>query len=73
MSPGDEVAIVNHTYTYRGPMPESIWAKLVTWKNPVTPRQGEAIDMTTEAFHIGRESSAAGDAHPLPQDEAPGL
>jgi hypothetical protein len=53
-------------YVCRDDVPEQFWAQLITWRQPVGARQGEAIDRTGREFGMGREQSAAGEAHPIP-------
>jgi hypothetical protein len=63
---GDEDRPLDRGYVRRADVPEQIWAQLVTWKQLVSEDQAEAIDETVGAFGMGREQSAAGEAHPLP-------
>ncbi|MBI3968872.1 MAG: hypothetical protein HY329_24810 [Chloroflexi bacterium] len=63
---GDEAPISDHTYACRDEVTENAWAQLVTWRQPISADQGEAIQRRTQEVGVGRERSAAGDARPLP-------
>ena len=65
---GDEGVPTDWTYVRRADVPEQVWSQLVTWKQLVSEEQAEAIDETVEALGIGREQSAAGEAHPVPPE-----
>lgn len=65
---GDEGPPTDRTYVRHADVPEQVWAQLVTWKQLVSEAQGEAIDETAHTLGIGREQSAAGEAHPLPPE-----
>jgi hypothetical protein len=65
---GDEHRPTDHAYVRHADVPEQAWAQLITWKQLVSDKQGEAIDETVAALGIGREQSAAGEAHPLPPE-----
>src|SRR5437870_1571080 len=40
---GDERPPTDHTYTCRTDVPEEVWAKLATWRQPVSPNQIQAL------------------------------
>jgi hypothetical protein len=63
---GDEGAPTTDAFVCRDDVPEQYWAMLITWRQPVSARQGEAIEMTVDDLGVGREQSAAGPARPLP-------
>ena len=63
---GDEGVPNNGVFVCRDDVPEQFWAELITWRQPVSARQAEAIDMISRDFGIGREQSAAGEARPIP-------
>ncbi|GEM_PF-4633522 len=63
---GDEGPITDHTYVCRDDATERAWAELVTWRQPVSRAQGEAIEMNLRELGAGRERSAAGEGRPLP-------
>ena len=65
---GDEHRPLDRSYVREVDVPEQIWAQLVTWKQLVSEEQGQALDETVGALGIGREQSAAGEAHPLPPE-----
>ena len=65
---GAEARPLDRGYVRRGDIPEQVWAQLITWKQPVSGAQAEAIDETVHELGIGREQSAAGEAHPLPPE-----
>jgi hypothetical protein len=56
---GDERPPTDHTYTRRDEVPEGVWAKLATWRQAVTPNQGEALEAHVQEFDVGPERSAA--------------
>ena len=64
---GTEGWITDHTYVSREDVPERIWAQLVTWKQPISEDQGEAIQETVDDFGTREEISAAGDARTGPR------
>ena len=39
-------------YVCRDNVPEQVWAQLVTWRQPVSARQVEAIEMTVDALEV---------------------
>lgn len=63
---GDEAPPTDWTYVCRDDVPEQVWARLVTWRQPVSADQAEAIEATVETLGVGRDQSAAGEARPLP-------
>ena len=63
---GDEGPITDHTYVARREVAEPAWRQLVTWEQPVSPDQAEAIEALAEQFDPGPPQSAAGDARPRP-------
>ena len=63
---GREARPLDRGYVRRGDVPEQVWAQLITWKQPVSENQAEAIEEIVEELGVGREQSAAGEAHPLP-------
>lgn len=65
---GDEGPPTNHTYIYRSQATEPAWAQLVTWRQPISEDQGEAIERLARDLGPGREQSAAGDARPRPPE-----
>lgn len=66
---GDERPIGDHTYTRHLDMPEQVWAQLITWRQSISTDQAEAIELSVQDIGIGREQSAAGEAHPLPPQD----
>jgi hypothetical protein len=65
---GDEERPTHGAYVRHADVPEQVWAQLITWKQLVSSDQAEAIEDTVESLGIGREQSAAGEAHPLPPE-----
>ena len=65
---GDEGFATDRSYVCRADAGERAWAQLITWRQPVSASQGEAIDATVRELGYGREQSAAGEARPLPID-----
>ncbi|HLH25168.1 MAG TPA: hypothetical protein VK066_21820 [Chloroflexota bacterium] len=65
---GDEHRPTDHTYVCRRETPERAWAQLVTWRQPVSADEGQALAWEVQNLGIGRERSAAGDARPLPPE-----
>lgn len=63
---GDERPPTDHTYACRAEVPERVWARLATWDQLVSVSQAQALDAQVKNLGIGREQSAAGEAHPLP-------
>jgi hypothetical protein len=63
---GDEGPPTSGVFVRRDDVPEQFWAQLITWRQPVSASQAEAIDMTSRELGIGREQSAAGEARPIP-------
>jgi|SRR5947209_7391785 len=63
---GDQGPPTNGVFVCRADVPEQYWAQLITWRQPVGVRQGEAIEMNTRELGIGLEQSASGDARPIP-------
>lgn len=63
---GDEGSPANYTYVVRSEVPEEVWAKLITWGQPMDAAQGEAISDTVAALGTPPERSAAGDFRPPP-------
>jgi hypothetical protein len=61
---GDEGRPTDYTYTCMSDVPEEIWALLITWRQPVSERQGDVIASVQEHLHIPQEGSAAGDFKP---------
>ncbi len=57
----------DHTYVARSQVPEGIWAKLETWRQPISKHQSEAIAASADELNIDRERSAAGEARPIPR------
>ena len=53
VSTGEEGVPTNHTYVCRDDVPEEIWAQLITWRQPIGARQGEAIEMTARDLGTG--------------------
>jgi hypothetical protein len=51
---GDEGPPTNFTYVCRDDVPEQVWAQLVTWKQPPSEAQAQAIDMTVADLGVGR-------------------
>ena len=49
-----------YTYVSRGQAGEEAWAQLVTWRQPVSESQGEAIQRLADEFGTGPAQSAAG-------------
>jgi hypothetical protein len=47
---GREHRIADHTYVSRDDVLEDAWAQLITWKQPVSADQAEAIEIETEQF-----------------------
>jgi len=41
---GDEGVPTNWTYVCRDDVPENVWAELITWRQPISGRQAEAIE-----------------------------
>jgi hypothetical protein len=41
---GEEGRPTNWTYVCRDEVPEQVWAQLITWRQPVSARQGDAIE-----------------------------
>jgi hypothetical protein len=64
---GSEGWITDHTYVCRDDVPEELWARLVTWAQPISEAQGQAIDMNVEDFGSRVEVSAAGEADTRPR------
>jgi len=65
---GEESAPSDQTYTCRDDVPEQIWARLVTWRQPISASQAGAIQATAHDLGIGRERSTTWDARPLPPE-----
>jgi hypothetical protein len=65
---GDEGPPTGAPFVDRNQVPEQYWAELITWRQPVSAEQAEAIEMNVQEFGIGREQSAAGEARPLPPE-----
>src|ERR671932_206015 len=63
---GDEGPPTNHTYVCRDDVPEQVWSLLITWQQPVSRAQGEAIESIARDLGMGVEQSAAGEARPAP-------
>ncbi len=61
---GAEGIPTGYTYTCMSDVPEEIWAQLITWRQPVSVDQGDAIASIEEHLHIPQERSAAGDFRP---------
>lgn len=45
---GDEGFIADHTYVCRDEVMEDVWAQLITWRQPVSRDQMDAIEASTE-------------------------
>lgn len=65
---GDEHPPTDWTYVCRTEATERAWAQLVTWRQPVSVDEGDALAWEVQHLGIGRERSAAGDARPLPPE-----
>lgn len=63
---GDEGPLTDHTYACRNEVPERVWARLVTWRQPMTEEQGEQVAWIEQHLGEGIETSAAGEARPAP-------
>lgn len=49
---GDEGQTTDHTYVSRGEVPEQVWARLITWRQPMTADQAESIEAIAQSFSI---------------------
>ena len=49
---GDEGTPSDYTYVSRAEVPEQVWARLATWRQPISEDQGRAIDLAAEEFAI---------------------
>ncbi|MCC6177362.1 MAG: hypothetical protein IT305_18840 [Chloroflexi bacterium] len=61
---GDEKPPIDPTYACHDDVPERIWTKLITWMQPVSVSQAQALNMNEDAFDIEPEGSATGDGEP---------
>ena len=50
---GDEKAPSDRTYVRHADVPEQVWAQLITWKQPVSEAQFDAIDETVRDVGVG--------------------
>ncbi len=64
---GDEAPPKDRTYVARNEVPEHVWAKLITWGQPVDESQAQALQALSDQLGVGLEHSAAGEARPLPR------
>ena len=51
---GDEAWPADYTYVCRTEVPEQVWAKLVTWRQPAEARDGDSIAAQAEAEMAAR-------------------
>jgi hypothetical protein len=42
----------DHTYVCRRDVPEDVWIKLITWRQPISPDQAEALSASLEHSDI---------------------
>lgn len=61
---GDEGQPTNFTYVCRADVPEKMWARLITWRRPISPDQGQAIDIMTDHTDIHPEEGGPGEGGP---------
>ena len=59
---GDEAVPSDWTYVARMETPPDVWAQLITWRQPVSAEQGEALTRAAEEFGNLPEQSPAGEA-----------
>lgn len=67
---GDEGAPSGYTYVARSEAAERAWVRLITWRQPLSDDQAEALQVQEEMFRPAPEQSAAGEAR-APRPEAP--
>lgn len=60
---GDERP-TDHTYVARNEVTEPAWAQLITWRQPISADQGDALAAQARQFAPGSPQSAAGEAQP---------
>ena len=60
---GDEAPPTDWTYVCRTDVPDEVWAQLITWRQPISEDQAEAIEQVAASFDLG-EQSPAGEARP---------
>jgi hypothetical protein len=65
---GDEERPTHRAYVRRVDVPEGIWAQLITWKQPVSEAEAEAIEGTVESLGVVGEQSALGEVRPPPPE-----
>lgn len=53
---GDESPPSDHTYVRRDGVTERVWTRLITWRQPVSPGQGHALQENARDLGIPRES-----------------
>lgn len=59
---GDEGTPTDYTYVARGEASEEAWTRLITWKQPLSTDQAEALQAQEAMFSISTPQSAAGEA-----------
>lgn len=57
---GDEGQPTDRTYVRHSDVPEEIWAQLITWRQPVSEAQFDAIDASVADLGVGTGPGAAG-------------
>lgn len=67
---GDEGTPSNYTYGARSEASESAWTRLITWKQPLSIDQAEALQAQEAMFRIPTPQSAAGDVNVPPAEPA---
>ncbi len=69
LADGAEGPVTDRTYVARKQLTLRAWTQLITWHQPVSADQAEALSAQEQTLGIGRAQSAAGEAHPPPPDE----
>lgn len=54
----------DRSYVRHRDVPEEVWAKVITWRQPVSESQGASIAARAENLAIPEERGAAGDVRP---------
>lgn len=52
---GGERPPTDHTYACRDEVPEDVWVKLATWRQPVSENQAQALETQARMFGVHEE------------------